>query len=359
MGGRRSGGAGRAARPAGAASRQSQPTRAARSGGSAAGPRRGSGSSGSQGRVDPGVRASRSSGGMRSAAPVRSAARPTANGGRARSSGGRGERRMAQVQAAERLQGLIDERATTGGSVGEEWFTRSGLSGEQRQSAMDYAAEKGYALGNKWADIKNPFFNEAGEQVLRSSKERTPEQIAFRDKLKSMYGSNFTETWVAGLMKPGQKGYDPTTGGGNWVYSQGPTDVESLRAWYRGDPNEGVDTALLGRDRSQFTLEGLFSNSGGQRTPLSTKTQTAGDAQQAAVSRRSAGRRRAQARRGMTRAAQSGDSTRQFDFYDQSADPANYRYEKFAEDYREGYDSPKEVTLESAVRSPFRSYMSY
>jgi hypothetical protein len=156
------------------------------------------------------------------------------------------------------IRNAVDQRAQSGGNVGQQWFEGSGLNAGQRQAAMDYASSQGYNLGGAWADEKNPIFNSAGDQVRRVGTERTAEQLAQRDALKQKYGDNFQEKFVAGLMSPGQKGYDASTGGGNWVYSQGQIDEEALRAWYRGDPNNGTDLALQGKNRGDFTLDGLY-----------------------------------------------------------------------------------------------------
>jgi hypothetical protein len=54
----------------------------------------------------------------------------------------------------------------------------------------------------------------------------------------------FAPTWVPGLMEPGQEGYNPKTGGGNYVWQEGNVDPEQLRAWYRRE-GQWVQTVLL------------------------------------------------------------------------------------------------------------------
>jgi hypothetical protein len=73
-------------------------------------------------------------------------------------------------------------------------------------------------------------------------------------------------TWVPGLMEPGQEGYNPKTGGGNYVWQEGNVDPEQLRARYRNGSG-GTDRALDGKNRADYTLDSLFS---AEQTPSSS-----------------------------------------------------------------------------------------
>ena len=79
----------------------------------------------------------------------------------------------------------------------------------------------------------------------------------------------FAPTWVPGLMEPGQEGYNPKTGGGNYVWQEGNVDPEQLRAWYRREGQMGTDRALEGKNRADYTLDSLFS---AEQTPAQQTT---------------------------------------------------------------------------------------
>ena len=66
-------------------------------------------------------------------------------------------------------------------------------------------------------------------------------------------------TWVPGLREPGTPGYDPSTGGGNHVWSPDRiVDPELFRAAWR-DRSVGWDRALEGKNRADYTLDALYS----------------------------------------------------------------------------------------------------
>ena len=159
------------------------------------------------------------------------------------------------------LRNAVDERAKSGGALGDEWFNSSGLGAENRQAAMDYAASRGYTLGNAWADIKNPIFNSAGDQVRRTPYERNEASLAYRDQLKKQYGDNFYEAFIPGLLQPGMQGYDAATGGGRYAYSQNPIDADALRFSFR-NTEFGTDTKLTPEQREQYSLQGLYGGYG-------------------------------------------------------------------------------------------------
>jgi hypothetical protein len=132
----------------------------------------------------------------------------------------------------------------------------AGKSALQIQNKTGVSSNRAGNLIQKAGSTKSAapvYTNSAGDVVQQqASLASSPVAQERFNSLQGQYGSNLQSQFIPGLMAPGMKGYDPSTGGGNFAFARGNIDPEALRAWYRTG-----STDLAEGDRAKYTLDAL------------------------------------------------------------------------------------------------------
>jgi hypothetical protein len=150
----------------------------------------------------------------------------------------------------------------------------AGKSALQIQNKTGVSSNRAGNLIQKAGSTKSAapvYTNSAGDVVQQqASLASSPVAQERFNSLQGQYGSNLQSQFIPGLMAPGMKGYDPSTGGGNFAFARGNIDPEALRAWYRTG-----STDLAEGDRAKYTLDALnqTTNTATMQTP-SAQTST-------------------------------------------------------------------------------------
>jgi hypothetical protein len=135
-------------------------------------------------------------------------------------------------------------------------MAKAGSSAKQIQNKTGVSAKRAGNLSQKATKAmpaNRTFTNSAGDVVQQQADLASSPAAQQRfNSLQSQYGGSVQSQFIPGLMEPGMKGYDPSTGGGNFAFARGNIDPEALRAWYRTG-----STDLAEGDRSKYTLEAL------------------------------------------------------------------------------------------------------